>query len=186
MAMQEKNNYAFIDSQNLNLGIQKMGWKMDWRKFRQFLADEYGVSKAFMFIGHMTEHEDLYLKMHGHGFLVVLKPTVDMTNPKNLEEKKEPEKPEDKKPVKGNIDADLVLWAMKELPNYDKAIVVSGDGDFYSLYEYLDEKGKLLHIMTPNWQFSQLLNQFKDYIVRLDLLKAQLSHRDFRRSNPKK
>ena len=54
-----KNVYAFIDSQNLNMGTQKVGWKMDWRKFRQFLKDKYGVSKAYMFIGHMPEHEDL-------------------------------------------------------------------------------------------------------------------------------
>src|SRR5581483_7635841 len=100
-----KNNYAFIDSQNLNLGVQKVGWKMDWRKFRKLLQDKYGVSKAYMFIGHMPEYEDLYMQMHDLGYLVVLKPTQDLTKvPKS-------DKPEDeeKKPVKGNIDADLVL-----------------------------------------------------------------------------
>jgi hypothetical protein len=43
--------YAFIDSQNLNVSTQKFGWKMDWQKFRKFLADKYGVTKAYMFIG---------------------------------------------------------------------------------------------------------------------------------------
>src|SRR5436853_6625758 len=64
------NMYAFIDSQNLNLGVQKMGWKMDWRKFRQYLANEYGVTKAYMFIGHVPEFEDMYVHMHELGFLV--------------------------------------------------------------------------------------------------------------------
>ena len=36
------NNYAFIDSQNLNLGIQKLGWKLDYRKFRVYLAEKFG------------------------------------------------------------------------------------------------------------------------------------------------
>jgi hypothetical protein len=54
------NTYAFIDSQNLNLGTQRMGWKLDWRKFRQFLANEHGVTKAYMFIGYMSENEALY------------------------------------------------------------------------------------------------------------------------------
>ena len=52
----QPNTYAFIDSQNLNLGTQRMGWKMDWRKFRKFLRDKYGVSQAYMFIGYMHEN----------------------------------------------------------------------------------------------------------------------------------
>ncbi len=178
--------YAFIDSQNLNLGIQKLGWKLDWRKFRQFLSDNYGVTHAYMFMGHLPEFEDMYVQMHDHGYLVVLKPTHDMTKPlpeKLTPEEIEAQKPEDKKPVKGNIDADLVLWVMKEINNYDKAIIVSGDGDFYSLLEYLDEQGKLLHILAPNRRYSQLLNKFDKYIVRMDSLKRQLQ---FGHARPKK
>src|ERR1700742_1396672 len=75
---QKPNTYAFIDSQNLNLGVQRMGWKMDWRKFRQFLKDKYNVTQAYMFIGYLAENESLYEHMHELGYLVVLKPTVDM------------------------------------------------------------------------------------------------------------
>lgn len=167
--------YAFIDSQNLNLGIQKAGWKMDWRKFRRFLQEKYNVSKAFMFIGHVPEFEDMYLKLHDAGYLIVLKPTQDLTK-QHAEPVEEP-KAEDKKPIKGNIDAELVLWVMKELNNYQKAIIVSGDGDFHGLIEYLAEQGKLLHVLTPNWQYSQLLNQFEQYIVRLDRLRGELEYR---------
>ena len=89
--------------------------------------------------------------------------------------------------VKGNIDADLVLHAMKELPNYGKAIIVSGDGDFFGLVEYLAEQKKLLHVMTPNWQYSSLLKQFDDYVVRLDERLKELAYRDHkRRSGPTK
>src|SRR5215471_8390546 len=123
--------FAFIDSQNLNIGMQKFGWKMNWARFRQFLAEQYGVEKAYMFIGYIPENADLYEKMHEAGYLVVLKPTFDVTKPR-ADGDKEDEREEDSKPVKGNIDADLVLWAMKELSNYNKAIIVSGDGDFYS------------------------------------------------------
>src|ERR1035438_3245565 len=138
--------YAFIDSQNLNISVQKFGWKIDWRKLRKFLADQYGVSKAFMFIGYIPENENLYDQMHEAGYMVVLKPTFDTTRPR---QEVDPDiAAEDKKPVKGNIDADLVLWAMKEMSNYDKAIIVSGDGDFYSLVEYLEAKGRLLHILA--------------------------------------
>lgn len=183
-------NYAFIDSQNLNLGTQKMGWKMDWKKFREWLKSEYNVEKAFMFIGYMPDFEKLYDQLHSQGFLVVLKPTLEMFHTEDTEPAKDNNKSElkqdkEKPAVKGNIDADLVLHVMKELNNYDKAIIVSGDGDFYTLVEYLDQHGKLLHLMTPNWQYSSLLKPFEKYILRLDQKRQELRYPDYKNKNNK-
>ncbi len=178
------NNYAFIDSQNLNLGVQKNGWKMDWHKFRIWLAENYGVSKAFMFIGYMPDNESLYQQMYDHGFLVVLKPTLEI---KNVTQPDVPgEKPEERPPVKGNIDADLVLHAMKELKNYDKAVIVSGDGDFFGLIEYLAEQKKLLKMLAPNRRYSSLLQGFDPYIEDIDQHRSELAYRDRRYTNRKK
>lgn len=187
--------FAFIDSQNLNVSVQKFGWKIDWQKFRKWLGDKYGVTKAYMFIGYIPENESLYEQMHEAGYAVVLKPTFDMTRPRpelaseeSVEPGKEtssgyarPEKPEEKKPVKGNIDAELVLWAMKEMSNYDKAIIVSGDGDFYCLVEYLEEKKRLLKLLTPTSHYSSLYNRYDEYVERLDTFKRELRYHDFRR-----
>ncbi len=167
--------YAFIDSQNLNVSVQKFGWKMDWRKFRKFLEDKFDVSKAYMFIGYVPEFQEMYDFLHDAGYAIVLKPTFDMSRPRP----EEPDKPEtEKKPVKGNIDAELVLWAMKELPNYDKAIIVSGDGDFYCLIEYLEEQGKLLKVMPPNVHFSSLFKPYEKYIEHLGNYRRELAYRD--------
>jgi len=173
-------NYAFIDSQNLNLGTQRVGWKLDWRKFRQYLKENHNVSHAYMFIGYMSDNESLYEYMHELGFLVVLKPTVDISQ---HDEKGEPlidkATGEKEKPtIKGNVDAELVLYAMKEMTNYNKAIIVSGDGDFFSLAEYLEEQGKLAHIMAPNWQYSSLLKVFDEKIIRLDQMRRDLAYHD--------
>ncbi len=160
---------------------------MDWRKFRRFLADQFGVTKAYMFIGYIPEFESLYEQMHEAGFAVVLKPTFDMTRPRPelVESETEleyltnrPGEPEEKKPVKGNIDAELVLWAMKEMSNYDKAIIVSGDGDFYCLVEYLEQKKRLLHLLAPSDHYSSLYNVYEKYIVRLDQFRRQLTYHD--------
>jgi uncharacterized LabA/DUF88 family protein len=164
---------------------------MDWHKFRMYLADKYNVSKAFMFIGYVPEFEDLYVQLHETGFAVVLKPTFDMTRPRPelQEDPKNKKDDEEKKPTKGNIDADLVLWAMKELKNYDKAVIVSGDGDFYSLVEYLDEEERLLKLLTPSGHYSSLFNRYEHYIERLDQSRKQLAYHDFKkrpRSNPTK
>lgn len=179
---QQPNTYAFIDSQNLNLGTQRMGWKMDWRKFRQFLQNNYGVTHAYMFIGYMSENEQLYEYMHELGYLVVLKPTIDVTAKPQPTQDKEAAAPEpevkEKPQIKGNVDAELVLYAMKELPHYDRAIIVSGDGDFFGLAEYLDEQGKLAHIMAPNWQYSSLLKPLENKIIRLDQKRRELAYHD--------
>jgi uncharacterized LabA/DUF88 family protein len=181
-------NYAFIDSQNLNLGIQRMGWKLDWRKFRRLLKDKYNVERAYMFIGYMSENESLYEYMHELGYLVVLKPTIDVSNNSDHEKsasgniKQDGDKEKDRPMVKGNVDAELVLYTMKELNNYGQAIIVSGDGDFFSLVEYLDDRDKLANVMAPNWQYSSLLRPYEEKIIRLDKMKRQLSYRT-RKSN---
>jgi uncharacterized LabA/DUF88 family protein len=200
----KRGNYAFIDSQNLNLGTQKMGWKMDWAKFRKYLQDKYGVTKAYMFIGYVPEYEDMYNQLHEIGYLIVLKPTVGSLD---VDEKKsedtqqtgsaarhdeaqgdsEEQSDAARKPaVKGNIDAELVLYAMKEINNYDKALVVSGDGDFYCLVEYLAEQKKLLHLMAPNWQYSSLLKPYESYIIRLDKERGNLAYHDRRKTRAAK
>ena len=67
------------------------------------------------------------------------------------------------------------------MPNYDKAIIVSGDGDFHGLVEYLDQQGKLLHLLAPNWQYSSLLKPFDRYIIRLDQMRRDLAYHDYRK-----
>lgn len=145
MVKQKPIVYAFIDSQNLNLGVSKdiyknkkliyKGWKLDFRKFRRYLQDKFRVQKAFLFIGYVPTNKVLYSNLKSYGYLLVFKPTT---------------KDRDGKP-KGNVDAELVLSAAGvEYKNYDKAVIVSGDGDFYCLHEYLLKNSKLLRIIIPN------------------------------------
>lgn len=170
--------YAYIDSQNVNVTTQKHGWKMNWAALRKFLTERYGVTKAYMFIGYVPEFEPMYEQLHEQGYAIVLKPTFDMTRPR--QEGEQPE--EEKRPIKGNIDAELVLWAMKDMKEYDKAIIVSGDGDFFCLVEYLDEQGKLEKVLAPTGQYSSLYNKYETYVERLDNHKKVLEYRDHKKN----
>ncbi|MFH1959301.1 MAG: NYN domain-containing protein [Patescibacteria group bacterium] len=166
MTLKKPINYAFIDSQNLNLGVRSQGWKLDWRKFRQYLRNKYNATKAYLFIGHVEGNESLYTFLQECGFVLIFKPTLEY-------------KDNGKVKIKGNVDAELVLHAMIHYPNYDKAIIVSGDGDFFCLIEYLEEKEKLLKILAPTKHYSSLLRKFNknNYIVRIDLLKNSLEYK---------
>ena len=114
MEKKELKNYAFIDSQNLNLSIRNLGWKLDFYRFRIYLEEKYKVKVAYLFIGYLPENQDLYNSLQKCGYVLIFKPTLKYKNKK----------------IKGNCDAELVLQAMIDYPNYKKAVVVSGDGDF--------------------------------------------------------
>ncbi|HLD26459.1 MAG TPA: hypothetical protein VJB63_00660 [Patescibacteria group bacterium] len=55
-----KKIYAFIDSQNLHLGVKSQGWILDFVRFRILLKDKYYVEKAFLFIGYIPDNQSLY------------------------------------------------------------------------------------------------------------------------------
>ncbi len=62
--------------------------------------------------------------------------------------------------VKGNVDAELVLHTMIQINNFDKAVIVSGDGDFYCLAEYLLSHDKLEKVLVPDIKrYSALLKK---------------------------
>lgn len=172
MITKNETIYAFIDSQNLNLGTSKdlfknglqiyTGWKLDNKKFRRFLSDKLRVTKAFLFIGYLDQYKDLYKFLESVGYTLIFKPTV---------------KDEHGKP-KGNVDAELVLHsAAIEFKNYDKAVIVSGDGDFRCLHEYLKKYKKLEKIIIPNkFSESSLLKEFQNYKLFLYREKEKLEY----------
>jgi hypothetical protein len=81
--------------------------------------------------------------------------------------------------TKGNCDAELVLYAMHELSNYDKGVVVTGDGDFYCLIQYWLEREQLERVLVPNHKkYSALLKRFgKKQIDFMNGLRAKLEYK---------
>lgn len=156
-----QNNYAFIDSQNVNLAIRAQGWKLDFQRFRRYLQDKYHVQKAYLFIGYISGNQALYVALQEAGFTCIFKPTLQYKNGT----------------TKGNCDAELVLWAMIELNNYEKAVIVTGDGDFHCLVEYLLEKEKLQCVLIPDRnRFSGLLKMklFRPHLKYMNDLRELL------------
>lgn len=158
MKKQLEKVYAFIDSQNLNLGVKSQGWNLDWQKFRLYLKNKYNVTDAFVFIGYKIGNQGLYTHLQKSGFIVILKPTMILPDGT----------------VKGNVDAELVLHTMIQFPAFDKAIIVSGDGDFFCLVEYLEKNKKLKYIFTPNRNYSKLYKPYSQFVIRVDQLKVSL------------
>jgi len=155
--------YGFIDSNNLNLGIKSLGWRLDFKKFRVYLKEKYNVSTAYLFIGYLPAHQDLYSSLQKAGYVLIFKPTL----------------PDEDGNVKGNIDADLVLQAMIDYRKYNKALIVTSDGDFYSLVKYLYERKKLIYVMSPYVKTCSVLlkKAAKERIVFMDNLRKKLEYK---------
>ena len=158
-----ENNFAFIDGQNLNLGVQSLGWKLNFARFRKYLAEKYSVTTAYYFIGYVSGNQPLYSELQKAGYVLVFKPTI----------------PDGDGNIKGNIDADLVLQVMVDFPNYDRAIIVSSDGDFYSLVKHLYQNNKLRCVISPYVKTCSTLlkKEAKERMIFMDNLRKKLEYK---------
>lgn len=155
--MVKEKNVAFIDGQNLYLGTRQDSWVVDLPKFRVYLRDKYGVTEAYYFLGYLQEeNEDLYKAIQRAGFIVSFKEHNQYATTQK----------------KGNVDADIIFEAMRNLldnEDFDKIILVSGDGDHKKMASYLVAKNRLKKILFPNKKFASSLykklgSEFYDYL----------------------
>ena len=100
------------------------------------------MKKAYLFIGYIKGNNRLYEELQTAGFICIWKPTLEYKDGV----------------IKGNCDAELVLHTMIHFNNFQKAIIVTGDGDFHCLIDYLIENKKLKILLVPNKKrYSSLL-----------------------------
>jgi len=143
--MTDYNNYAFIDGQNLHKTIEELEWFFCYFKFFNLLKTKYNVSKAFYFIGFTQDRNcRLYKILRKAGFQLCLRsPVIAIIN--------------GERKIKANVDSNLITSALIKLNNFDKAIIVAGDGDYYYFAKYLLRNNKLLKILLPSRQDSSNL-----------------------------
>lgn len=156
MTMIKEKNIAFIDGQNLHLGVSSENWSIDLKKFRIFLKDKFQIEEAYYFLWFISEDEqDLYNSLQKAGFIVSFR-----EHSSALKGKK-----------KWNVDVDIVFEIMKniaEKEEFNKIVLVSGDGDYIKLVKYLIEKDLLKKILFPTSKHSSLYkrigNKFYSYL----------------------
>ncbi|MFA7308709.1 MAG: NYN domain-containing protein [Patescibacteria group bacterium] len=158
--MQKQNNYAFIDGQNLYMGTAKIDppWNIDLARFRVYLEKKYGVTQAYYYLGYVQEqYQDLYEEIQLAGFILVFR----QHNAAMLGTKK------------GNVDSDIIFNIMVRIyrrEDFGKIVLVSGDGDYKMLIDFLVEEERLEKILFPNRRFrSSLYKKLSNkYFVYLD------------------
>jgi uncharacterized LabA/DUF88 family protein len=134
-------NYAFIDGQNLYLSTtnrKDTSWEVDLYKFRIYLREKYNVIKAFYFIGClMGDKNGLYEEIQNAGYILVFREH----NSSMLGKKK------------GNVDSDIIFDVMRRIykqEQFNKIVLVSGDGDYKRLVDFLIEEKRFKKILFPD------------------------------------
>ena len=138
-------NVAFIDGQNLHLGTKEKGWFVNHARLRVYLRDKYKVGEAYYFLGFVSEEvQELYDNLQKAGFILSFR-----EHSATLKGKK-----------KGNVDCDIVFGIMKKLVEnepFEKVYIVSGDGDYKKLVDFLIKKGRFGKMLFPNQEFASSL-----------------------------
>lgn len=125
------HNIAYIDGQNLYMGTTKSSpkWTVNLTRFRTYLTRKYNVQDAYYYLGYVQDGaniEKLYESIQKAGFILVFREH----NSAMLGKKK------------GNVDADIIFSVMKRLylkEKFNKIVLVSGDGDYKMLVDFLIE-----------------------------------------------
>ncbi len=155
------NNYAYIDASNLRFGILQNNWEIDYKSFRSWLRDKFGIQKAILFIGFISENIDIYNHLKSIGYDIVFRPTL-----KNKYGE-----------TKGNVDGELILQIAKDFyeQKLKSVILVSGDDDYCCIVEFLKDKKIPITIVSPNKKYlSLLLKRTNVPIVILEDMKNKL------------
>ena len=166
--MDGPKNIAFVDGQNLYLGTKQSGWAIDHERFRVYLMEKYQISEAYYFLGFVSQgQQDLYDKLQKAGFILSFKEHVATL----------------KGQKKGNVDCDIIFSIMKKLveqESFDKVFIVSGDGDYKKLVDFLIKKNRFAKMLFPNREFASSLykslgGEFFDYLES-PAVKAKISY----------
>jgi len=160
----ERSNVAYIDGANLYKAIESLSWKLDYRKFRSWLRQKFGITDACIFIGLIPKHANLYTALQNNGYKLFFKEVIYDGDGR----------------AKGNCDADLVLEAVRNF--YEQktvsVVLVSSDGDYAPLVKFWMEKRVKCLIISPapTSKCSVLLKRTGVPIVYLEDVKYKLGY----------
>ncbi len=160
----ENRNIAFIDGQNLYMATTNNSspWSVDLARFRVYLLQKYHVRNAYYHLGYVNEkNQNLYEEIQEAGFILVFKQHSSVMA--GLK--------------KGNVDSDIIFSVMKRLykkDNFEKVVLVSGDGDYKMLVDFLLEENRFEKILLPSRKnrsslYKSLSNNFFAYLDDHDI-----------------
>lgn len=138
--------YAFVDASNIIYGAKAEGWFIDQKKLSAYLKVKFKAKKAFFYYGKDSKDikkEKFLKKLKQFGFILRVKEIKRFG-----------------KRTKANCDVDMTMDLLLKIDEYDKAVVLTGDGDFAPLFYHLQSKGKEVVIISSPKRTAREIKKF--------------------------
>lgn len=177
MDIRGKSIYAFVDAANMFYGGEKsLRWRIDYEKLFKYLKEKFKATKVFYYsgvdvegykeegkeidlnklvayfeaellnkekteveivlLGKHLERAKFYQDLKRIGYDLRIKATKVFTSIEGTTT------------TKANCDVDLTFDMMRFMSQYNEAVVLSGDGDFAPILEYLKRKNKKIRVLA--------------------------------------
>ena len=157
----------FIDGANLYATAKSLGFDIDYKRLLGLFRSKSQLVRALYYTALAEEQEYSSIRplidwLDYNGFTMVTKPTKEFTDVTG------------RRKIKGNMDIELAVDAMRLADSLDHIVIFSGDGDFRSLVAALQQKGKRVSVIStlqtqPPMVADELRRQADQFIEIADL-----------------
>jgi uncharacterized LabA/DUF88 family protein len=161
----------FIDGANLYAASKSLNFDIDYRKLLKAFQSRGYLLRAYYYTALIEDQEYSSIRplidwLDYNGYKVVTKPAKEFTDSMG------------RRKIKGNMDIELAIDAMEQSDVVDHLVIFSGDGDFTSLVEALQRKGRKVTVVSslssqPPMIADDLRRQ-ADYFIDLTSLKSEI------------
>lgn len=157
----------FMDGANLYATARSLGFDIDYKKLLDVFRSQGRLIRALYYTALAEDQEYSSIRplvdwLDYNGYTMITKPTKEFTDSSG------------RRKIKGNMDIELAVGAMELAEHLDHLIIFSGDGDFRSLVEALQERGKRVSVVStlvsqPPMIADELRRQADHFIELADL-----------------
>ena len=131
----------FIDGANLYATSRSLGFDIDYKRMLSFFSSRCYLLRAYYYTAMVEDQEYSSIRplidwLDYNGYRVVTKPTKEFTDSNG------------RRKVKGSMDIELAIDAMEVAEKIDHIVLFSGDGDFRTLVEALQRKGRKVSVIS--------------------------------------
>jgi len=161
----------FIDGANLYAASKSLGFDIDYRKLLKSFQKRGYLLRAYYYTALIEDQEYSSIRplidwLDYNGYKVVTKPAKEFTDAQG------------RRKVKGNMDIELAIDAMEQAETVDHLVIFSGDGDFTTLVEALQRKGRKVSVVstmsTQPPMIADDLRRQADHFIDLATLRAEV------------
>jgi len=161
----------FIDGANLYAASKSLGFDIDYRKLLKAFQKRGYLLRAYYYTALIEDQEYSSIRplidwLDYNGYKVITKPAKEFTDSMG------------RRKIKGNMDIELAIDAMEQSGTADHLVIFSGDGDFKTLVEALQRRGRKVSVIstmaTQPPMIADDLRRQADHFIDLVSLKAEI------------